>query len=315
MPKTTTFSENLTFLMEKRGLRQADLAKRVGLDSNYFAAYLKKGSIPSVTIGVQIAKALGVRAEDLIDENLRFTFTEKDSHLQQIGELNQVIEVAGRMIELSSIPAAIKNSSLTFITANPAFCELIGISREALINQNQDGIRERAGFSDEYDFADREVLARGKESTSFSVRRVNGTLKAVRFHKIPFVLPGESAPTHILEAAISADDAMKLQSLQTLLTPTLQHLTFTVDLESDAIHLVAESPAKSITQSVETWPAHFKSRMLQAAKDPEMRWMACEAPVETAIIIKDMNASTGEKVVFRAFTLARVAIFIISQLR
>lgn len=62
------FAENLKRLREEKGMTQAELAKRVGIAQSMIAQYERYMKIPTITVGVSIAKTLGTTCEKLIDD-------------------------------------------------------------------------------------------------------------------------------------------------------------------------------------------------------------------------------------------------------
>ena len=58
----------LAFWRAKRGLTQAELASKVGITSAHVAAIAKGRRGMSVDICAKLARALGVRMEDLVDD-------------------------------------------------------------------------------------------------------------------------------------------------------------------------------------------------------------------------------------------------------
>ena len=59
---------NVRRLREKAGLQQAELADRVGISRAMICQIERSMKIPSLPVGVAIAKALGTTAEQLLEE-------------------------------------------------------------------------------------------------------------------------------------------------------------------------------------------------------------------------------------------------------
>lgn len=62
------FAENLKRLREKTGMTQNDLAVDVGVSQTMIAQYERGLKLPTVVIGVDIAKILGTTVEMLVGE-------------------------------------------------------------------------------------------------------------------------------------------------------------------------------------------------------------------------------------------------------
>lgn len=58
-------ASNIRHLREKQNLSQAALAKKAGLDSNYYAKIDRGDMSPGLDKYEQIAKALGVKSSDI----------------------------------------------------------------------------------------------------------------------------------------------------------------------------------------------------------------------------------------------------------
>ena len=59
---------NVRRLREKAGLQQAELANRVGISRAMMCQIERSMKLPSLTVGVAIAKVLGTTAEKLLEE-------------------------------------------------------------------------------------------------------------------------------------------------------------------------------------------------------------------------------------------------------
>ena len=59
---------NVRRLREKAGLQQAELANRVGISRAMMCQIERSMKIPSLPVGVAIAKVLGTKAEKLLEE-------------------------------------------------------------------------------------------------------------------------------------------------------------------------------------------------------------------------------------------------------
>ncbi len=59
---------NVRRLREKAGLQQAELANRVGISRAMMCQIERSMKIPSLPVGVAIAKVLGTTAEKLLEE-------------------------------------------------------------------------------------------------------------------------------------------------------------------------------------------------------------------------------------------------------
>lgn len=59
---------NVRRLREKAGLQQAELADRVGISRAMICQIERSMKIPSLPVGVAIAKVLGTTAEKLLEE-------------------------------------------------------------------------------------------------------------------------------------------------------------------------------------------------------------------------------------------------------
>ena len=59
---------NVRRLREKAGLQQAELADRVGISRAMMCQIERSMKIPSLPVGVAIAKVLGTTAEKLLEE-------------------------------------------------------------------------------------------------------------------------------------------------------------------------------------------------------------------------------------------------------
>ena len=62
------FAENLKRLREKTGMTQNDLAVDVGVSQTMIAQYERGLKLPTVVVGVDIAKILGTTVEMLVGE-------------------------------------------------------------------------------------------------------------------------------------------------------------------------------------------------------------------------------------------------------
>lgn len=60
------FAENVKRLREEKGLTQAELAKLVGITQPTIAQYEIGIKVPTIIIGVRLAKKLGTTCEELI---------------------------------------------------------------------------------------------------------------------------------------------------------------------------------------------------------------------------------------------------------
>lgn len=61
-----SFAENVKRLREDKGLTQADLAKLVGVAQSTIAQYEIGIKIPTIVIGVSLARRLGTTCEELV---------------------------------------------------------------------------------------------------------------------------------------------------------------------------------------------------------------------------------------------------------
>ena len=62
------FAENLKRLHEKTGMTQNDLAVDVGVSQTMIAQYERGLKLPTVVVGVDIAKILGTTVEKLVEQ-------------------------------------------------------------------------------------------------------------------------------------------------------------------------------------------------------------------------------------------------------
>lgn len=62
------FAENLKRLREKTGMTQNDLAVDVGVSQTMIAQYERGLKLPTVVVGVDIAKILGTTVEKLVEQ-------------------------------------------------------------------------------------------------------------------------------------------------------------------------------------------------------------------------------------------------------
>ncbi len=62
------FAENLKRMREEKGMTQAELAKCVGIAQPMIAQYERYMKIPTITVGVSLAKALGTTCEKLMED-------------------------------------------------------------------------------------------------------------------------------------------------------------------------------------------------------------------------------------------------------
>ena len=62
------FAENLKRLREKTGMTQNDLAVDVGVSQTMIAQYERGLKLPTVIVGVDIAKILGTTVEKLVEQ-------------------------------------------------------------------------------------------------------------------------------------------------------------------------------------------------------------------------------------------------------
>jgi len=60
------FAENVKRLREEKGLTQAELAVQVDVAQSMIAQYEKGLKVPTIIVGVQLAKCLGTTAEELL---------------------------------------------------------------------------------------------------------------------------------------------------------------------------------------------------------------------------------------------------------
>lgn len=61
------FSENVKRLREENGLTQAELASQAGVSQPMIAQYETGLKIPSIVVGVILAKILGTTCEELVN--------------------------------------------------------------------------------------------------------------------------------------------------------------------------------------------------------------------------------------------------------
>lgn len=64
---TTVFGENLADLLADKGMTQYDLARDSGLSAGSISAYVNKQSPPGIKAIVNIAYALDVTIDELVD--------------------------------------------------------------------------------------------------------------------------------------------------------------------------------------------------------------------------------------------------------
>lgn len=59
-------AENLRELRKKKGMTQQDVADKVGVDRSMIAQFERGSRVPTITLGRDIAVALGVSVDDLL---------------------------------------------------------------------------------------------------------------------------------------------------------------------------------------------------------------------------------------------------------
>lgn len=64
-----TFSDNVKRLREENQYTQAELGKIVGVSQQTIGDYEKGKKLPTIVTGVELARALGVTVEQLVDSD------------------------------------------------------------------------------------------------------------------------------------------------------------------------------------------------------------------------------------------------------
>lgn len=67
-PEAVRFGAVVRRLREERGLTQDELAERAGVSGTYVGFVERGDNVPTLTIVLQLAKALGIRAAELLDD-------------------------------------------------------------------------------------------------------------------------------------------------------------------------------------------------------------------------------------------------------
>ena len=121
--------------MTSRGLSQNALAKRVGISQGTVSAWFLKGSIPSGRIALDLARALNVRADWLINGNGDREAIPDTTISEQTGLRPQ--EVASEwpqdITDLSDATAQLKTLAENMETTNPiGIPGLVKLGRELL---------------------------------------------------------------------------------------------------------------------------------------------------------------------------------------
>ena len=62
------FGHRLRVLLADRGMSQVELAERSGVSRQAVNNYMTRGNSPSLSTAVDIARALGVSVDDLVDK-------------------------------------------------------------------------------------------------------------------------------------------------------------------------------------------------------------------------------------------------------
>lgn len=63
------FAENLKKLREEKGYSQAELAEKVGIAQSMITQYERYMKVPTIIVGVELAKVLGTTCENLVEGN------------------------------------------------------------------------------------------------------------------------------------------------------------------------------------------------------------------------------------------------------
>ena len=68
------FGENLDSLLRERGMSQAQLARDSGVSTAMISEYINKRSIPGLTAAINIAYALDISIDELVDFDERIDY-------------------------------------------------------------------------------------------------------------------------------------------------------------------------------------------------------------------------------------------------
>ena len=95
------FRENLRSELEYSGLQIKEFATLSGIKHRSLSNYLnKRGQLPSIEVGVKIAKALGTTAEELV---LGESYEKSDPELRAIGRLAKGLDPKIRKLALEML--------------------------------------------------------------------------------------------------------------------------------------------------------------------------------------------------------------------
>ena len=86
------FSERIRILREEKGISQAELAKRLGVNRSIVSAYENQTRLPSIQMLSKLSYLFNVSMEYLLGINKNKTIDVSDLTTEQISALNSVIE-------------------------------------------------------------------------------------------------------------------------------------------------------------------------------------------------------------------------------
>ena len=86
------FSERIKILREEKGISQAELAKRLGVNRSIVSAYENQTRLPSIQMLSKLSYLFNVSIEYLLGINKNKTIDVSDLTTEQISALNTVIE-------------------------------------------------------------------------------------------------------------------------------------------------------------------------------------------------------------------------------
>ena len=86
------FSERIKILREEKGISQAELAKRLGVNRSIVSSYENQTRLPSIQMLSKLSYLFNVSIEYLLGINKNKTIDVSDLTTEQISALNTVIE-------------------------------------------------------------------------------------------------------------------------------------------------------------------------------------------------------------------------------
>ena len=86
------FSERIKILREEKGISQAELAKRLGVNRSIVSAYENQTRLPSIQMLSKLSYLFNVSIEYLLGINKNKTIDVSDLTSEQVLVLNSVIE-------------------------------------------------------------------------------------------------------------------------------------------------------------------------------------------------------------------------------